>query len=311
MRRSWALACSLISVSRAAPAAPDLRWAGPECGDAQPTFESKLAALVAPSDRAQLSGQVSIERRGAALSVTLSLELGEKPLGERRIEVKTCAAAAETAAVAASLAVFSGAEASSPPAPEANPVAPFEREPSPRPEPPPPPAPARVSPELRAGLLATVDGRALPALAPGAAVEVGLGLGRFSAAISGGATLAQDHALDAAESARLRLWSGQVRGCYAALRAEPVRFDTCVGLRGLWMRGQGQGFAVNRDGSLSALAPALELDISLRVPPPIEWRFELEAAVPLARPRFVVRSREAAQLEAVTWAARLGPMLRF
>jgi len=138
-----------------------------------------------------------------------------------------------------------------------------------------------------------------------------LGIGRFSAALLGGASLAQDHVVDAAGSVRLRLWSAQARGCYAPFATELARLDACAGLRMFWTRGQGQGFPINRDGSLLALGPSMQLDFSVRAPAPLEWRLELEASAPLSRQRFVVRAREAARLEAVTLSGRLGPVVRF
>jgi hypothetical protein len=312
MRRSWAIAGSLLAASRLALAdAAGLTWAGPECADSRAAFESRLAELVAPSERARLSGRVRVERRGGKLGVSLSLALAGAALGERELDVKTCAAAAETAAVAASLAVFSATEPpASPPSAEnasletsatASPPAPASR----------PPPPRRRAVERRVGLLAAVDAGALPDIAPGAAVELGLGHGRISAALLGGVSLAQSHDIDAVGSVSLRLWSAQGRACYAPLAAESLRLDTCAGVRLFWARGQGRGFPIDRDGSLLALGPAVQLDFSLRGPAPLEWRLELEASAPLSRQRFLVRQREIARFEPVILSGRLGPVLRF
>lgn len=312
MRRSWAIAGSLLAASRLALAdAPALSWAGPDCADSQAAFESRLAALVAPSERARLSGHVRVERRGGKLGVSLSLALAGVPLGERRLDVKTCAAAADTAAVAASIAVFSATEPAAPP-PLAENAALETRATASPPAPASRPAPPRLrAVERRVGLLAAVDAGALPNVAPGAAVELGVGLGRISAALLGGLTLAQNHDIGAGGSVSLRLWSAQARACYAPLAAERLRLDTCAGVRLFWARGQGRGFPIDHDGSLLALAPAVQLDFSLRGPAPLEWRLELEASAPLSRQRFLVREREIARFEPVMLSGRLGPVLRF
>lgn len=313
MRRSWAIACGLLATSRLALAdAPALDWVGPECAGSRVTFESKLAELIAPGERAQLSGRVRIERRGGRLGITLSLAFAGAALGERRIDVKTCAAAADTAAVTASLAVFSATKEPVAAVPEAK----VSREPPPvtNEAPPSAPRPARLAPapELRAGLLGSLQSGALPAIAPGVAVELGLGLGGpVSAALLGSVSLAQEHEVDATGSVSLRLWSAQARACYAPRSAELLRLDTCAGVALLGARGQGRGFPISRDGSLLAFAPAVQLDLSLRAPAPLEWRLELEAAAPLSRQRFVVREREVARFAPITLSGRFGPLVRF
>jgi len=308
---------ALLTPGTAWADAAELRWAGPECTSAGPVFEAKLASLITPEERARLSGSVSVERRGEALGVLLSLELAGTPLGQRDIQVTSCAAAADTAAVAASLSVFSASEP--PPAPEPTPVAstpPPVVAPAPSPAPPSPanearPPTAAAPLELRAGLFASAERGALPHLAPGAALELGLGWGRLSLGLLGGLSLTQRHDVDTNGRVRLKLWSAAARGCYAAYAGHPFRTELCAGARLIQTRGQGEGFDVDREGSLLALAPLLGLDLALRAPRRLEWRLELEASTPLSRQRFVVRSREVARLDAVVLGARFGALVRF
>jgi len=314
MRRLWVLVGSALSASAPALAegAPELGWVGPECSSFAPAFQEKLVASLAPEERAKLSGAVSVERRGEKLEVALELALSGTPLGARRIEVKSCSAAVDTAAVAASLAVFSATE--TPPEPKPQAVSAPVLAPSAAPPPAPrrePPVPPRPSLDPYAGVLLAVDVGALPDLAPGAALELGLGFGRFSAGLLGAVSLAERYDVDAAGRVRLQLWSATVRGCYAVYGWRQLRADTCAGARLLNMRGRGEGFDVDREGSLVAWAPLLGLDLALRAPAPLEWRLELDGSAPLSRQRFVVRSREVARLEPLTLGARLGALVRF
>lgn len=297
---------------------PKLAWQGPACLDSEAAFEQRLAALVKPADAARLSGSVAVTTRGGGFEVQLSLALGTRALGERHFQARTCKAAAETAAVAAAMAAFSDAGA---------PALAGERASLPdnsgawarKPEPEPDfsrerarPAARPVRAQPRVGLLAFAQVGLLPSPALGGAIELGVGLGpRWSLALQGGVSGQQERSHGSERSTFLRVLLGAVRGCFAPLAAERVRLDACTGVQLLWIRGHGQGFDIDRSASLATSAPLFALDLSLRAPEFLEWRVQAEGSVPLSRRRFLVAGRQVARAAALTFSARLGPVVRF
>jgi hypothetical protein len=109
----------------------------------------------------------------------------------------------------------------------------------------------------------------------------------------------------------LRVFSGAARGCFAPLAGERLRLDACGGTQLLWIRGHGEGFDIDRSASLITAAPLFALDLSLQAPQFLEWRVQAEGSVPLSRRRFLVDGREVARASALTFSARVGPVLRF
>ncbi|MES1188766.1 MAG: hypothetical protein ABUL60_33435 [Myxococcales bacterium] len=315
-------------VSRGARAeAPKLAWQGPDCLAEQAAFEARLSALVKPADAARLSGRVAVAARGGGFEVQLSLALGARALGQRRFRAATCKAAAETAAVAAAMAAFSE-EAAAPaaePAPEAPPAVTEARAPNTTEAPPPKPdlapsssrgfarpaAPAVLA-QPRVGLLLFTQTGVLPSPVLGGVLELGVGLGkRWSLAVQGGVTAAQERAQGAGRSTFWRVLAGAARGCFAPFAAGRLRVDACSGVQLLWIRGHGQGFDVDHTASLATAAPLLALDLSLKAPEFVEWRVQAEGSTPLSRRRFFVDGREAARAAALTFSARFGPIVRF
>jgi hypothetical protein len=319
MRRAW-LALMLLAAGafteRAWAAPPRFTWRGPDCASSAALLERRLAELVERNDRERLAGSVTVTKRAGHYGVELSIDLDGRPLGTRRFEATSCARAAETAAVAASLAVYEG---------ENEPKGAAESGISPdiwsgRPDPTPdfsrpPPAP-KAEPEplldARLGLLASLEIGALPEPAWGGALELELGVGkRWSFAVLGGLSAEQERIVQAAQSVHLSLRSGSARACVAPLLGARLRLDGCAGARLTQARGRGEGFDVNRTASLTWLAPLLGINFSVRGPSYVEWRGELDGAVPLARQRFLVDGNEVARANAVAATARLGVVLRF
>lgn len=320
MRWSRVLVLGAVTAMASSVARADaftLTWSSPECASSSSVFETRLATLVTAEERARLSGNVNVERgEGGKLTVTLSLLLAGTPLGERRIDVRSCREAAETAAVTTSLAVFAAAETQPAPAApasaprEAPRGTPSERASASQADMMSAPSSKTERPQLVVGLFGGVDGGVLPSPAPAVAVELGGALGRWSVGVLAAGSAEQDVAL-ARGTALLRSWSAAARGCWAPLVQERVRLDACVGARWWWLRGRGQDLPVNRAGSLSAFAPLLAAGLALRGPGPFEWLLELEASAPLSRRRFMVGEREVARVDVVTWSGRLGPVVRF
>lgn len=306
-------------VPRAAHAeGSQLAWQGPACRDSQAAFEQRLATLVKPADAARLSGSVAVTARSGGFDVKLSLALGARPLGERKFQAGTCQAAAETAAVAAAMAAFS--EDAAAPAVAERPASPDEsgawtrkRDPEPdftRERARPSVAPVRAQP--RVGLLAFAQAGVLPSVAVGGALELGIGVGRrWSLALQGGLSGEQERSHGNERNSYLRLLFGAARGCFAPYSSESARVDACAGVQLLWIRGRGEGFDIDRSASLFTAAPLLALDFSRRAPEFLEWRLQAEGSVPVSRQRFLVDGREVARASALTFSARLGPVVRF
>lgn len=279
-------------------------------------LESRLAELVAPADRQRLTGSVAVARNADRYAVEVSIDLDGRPLGTRRFAAKDCAHAAETAAVAASLAVYDGegepqGAAESGISPDIwtrrpDPTPDFSR---PRPAPPPPKEPLL---RPRFGLLGLVEVSALPKPAAGGAAELELGIGkRWSLGALGSMTAEQERQLQAPQTVHLSLRSGAVRACVAPQLEARYRVDACAGARLTEARGRGEGFDENRTASLTWLAPLLGLNLSLPAPSFIEWRAELEASAPLSRRRFLVNGNEVSRAAPVVVALRVGAVLRF
>jgi hypothetical protein len=291
-------------------------WRGPDCPGSAALLEQRLAELVEPSDRERLAGSVAVTRTADRYGVEVTIDLDGHLLGTRRFEAKSCAHAAETAAVAASLAVYAGegepkgaAESGISPdiwtrAPE--PVPDFSR---PRPAP-----KARAQPLLQArlGVLGQVEIGNLPEPAWGGALELELGVGkRWSFAVLGSVTTEQQRPVRAQQIVHLSTLSSVTRACVAPLVDDHYRLDGCAGAQLMQTRGRGEGFDVNRSATLTWAAPLLGVDFSVRAPSRVEWRLELAGSVPLSRRRFLVDGSELSRVTAVVATARLGLVWRF
>jgi hypothetical protein len=279
-------------------------------------LEQRLGDLVEPSERERLTGSVAVHRQDARYEVELSIDLDGRPLGTRRFEVESCARAAETAAVAASLAVYQGE--GEPPGAAASGISPdiWSRRPEPtpdfsRPRAKAPPATSRAL-EPRLGLLGTaaVGTFAKPSWAGTIVLELGLGR-RWSLAALGHATLEQERALDEPKVVYLSALAATARACVAHVLGTDYRLDACTGAHWVRVRGRAEGFDVNRTASLTWLAPLLGVDFSVRAPSRIEWRWEMDASLPLSRRRFLADGGEVSRPSVIVGALRLGALVRF
>jgi hypothetical protein len=291
-------------------------WQGPDCASSAPLLERRLAELLEPRDRERLAGRVTVSRSAEPYDVELSIDLDGRPLGTRRFEASTCARAANTAAVAASLAVYTGegepeSAAESGISPDIwtrghEPTPDFSRSP---PAPMPSPEPRL---QARLGLLGLVELGALPNPGWGGALLLELGVDeRWSLGVLVSITASQRHALQEPQQVHLSSLSGAARACAAPLLAARLRLDSCVGVRLMQTRGRGEGFDEDRTATLESVAPVLGAGFSAQAPSFIEWRGELDAALPLSRRRFLVDGKEVARAGAVVATARLGAVLRF
>jgi hypothetical protein len=303
--------------SRARADALPFTWNGPECGTSAPLLERRLLELMEERDRERLSGSVAVTRNAGLYGVELSVALDGRPLGSRRFEAKSCAGTAETAAVAASLAVYEG-EGPPPGAAESG-VSPdiWTRRPDPVPDfARPAPAP-QAAPELplllpKLGLFGQVELGVLPEPAWGGAISLELGVGRrWSFGVQGSMTGEQRQLRQEPAAVYLSSRSGMARVCLAPVVDEQYRIDGCAGARMTQTRGRGEGFDLDRSATLSFVAPLLAAGFSVRAPRMLEWRWELDGSLPLARRRFLVDGDEVARPDALVGALRLGVVLRF
>lgn len=308
------LACTASLPQAARAEGRRFEWQGPDCLTSAALFQSRLEKLVDAADLRRLAGRVGVTRQDERWIVEMAIELDGEHLGQRRFEAKSCEHAAETAAVAASLAVFDdrgqpeNAPASSGPESAVRPAAPaLDR----TPELPPAKSAAPARFEARIGVFGVAELGVLPQVAPGAGVEAELAFTpRYSAALLGSLSTEQDRRVGQQQSVALRTFAALVRGCAAPARGWAYRVDGCAGLRFVMVRGRGDGFDVNRAASLLWVAPLLGFNLSLRAPSYLEWRLEFDASLPLSRRRFLVDDQEVARADFVVIGVRLGPVLR-
>lgn len=315
-RLAMMLLAAAASTQRARADEARFAWRGPDCVSSAPLLERRLAELLEPHDRERLAGRVTVTRSADGYDVELGIDLDGRPLGTRRFEANSCARVADTAAVAASLAVYTGegepkGAAESGISPDIwsrghEPTPDFSRSP---PAPMPSPAPRL---QARLGLLGLVEMGALPDPGWGGTLVLELSVDeRWSVGVLGSITASQRHALQTPQQVHLSSLSGAARACAAPLLGARLRLDGCAGVRLMHMRGRGEGFDEDRGATLASVAPVLGAGISAQAPSFIEWRAELDAALPLSRRRFLVDGKEVARAGAVVATARLGAVLRF
>jgi hypothetical protein len=316
VRLALMLLAAGASTQRAGAEEARFAWLGPDCAREASTLQRRLAELLELRDRERLAGRVTVTRSAARYRVELSIDWDGRALGTRRFEADSCARAAETAAVAASLAVYDG-EGEPPAAAEVG-IRPdiWSQRQEPTPDlPRPRPVPATPSGpvfEPRLGLLGLVELGALPEPAWGGSLLLELGVGkRWSLGVLGSTTASQRRAVQEPRSVRLSSFSGSARACVAPLLGARFRLDGCAGMHLMQARGRGEGFDDNRTATLTWAAPELGVHFSVRAPSYLEWRGELDGALPLSRRRFLADGNEVARPGAVVAAARLGAVLRF
>jgi hypothetical protein len=319
MRRAWLALMLLAAGAFSQPArAADARfaWRGPDCASSALLLERRLGELLEPRDRERLAGEVAVTRSAERYGVEVTIELDGRPLGTRRFEARSCPGAAETAAVAASLAVYAG-EGEPKGAAESG-ISPdiWTRSPEPTPDfSRPRPVPKMPEPpllEARAGVLGALEIGALPKPAWGGALELELAVGkRWSFAVLGSATTEQARAVREQQIVYLSALAAAARACVAPLLGDRYRLDACAGAQFVQARGRGEGFDVNRTATLGWAAPLLGVDFSVRAPRFIEWRSELAGSLPLSRRRFLVDGSEVSRAAAVVGSVRVGAVVRF
>lgn len=319
MRSAW-LALMLLAahaVTRPAHAkGPRFAWRGPDCATSAPVLEQRFAQLVEPSDRERLAGAVEVARIANRYRVELTIDVDGRRLGKRRFEVKTCAQATETAAVAASLAVYNGN--GEPKGAAETGISPdiWTRYPEPMPDlphrPSSPPARRRTTLQARVGLLGVLDVGTLPKPTWGGALALALGLGqRWSFAALGSVIAEQRQPVRDQKVVFLSALSGSARVCVAPFFAAHYRLDGCAGAQLTQARGRGEGFDVSHSATLTWAAPLLGVGFSFLAPRHVEWRAELDGSLPLSRRRFLVDANEVSRAASVAAGVRIGALLRF
>jgi hypothetical protein len=297
-------------------AGPRFAWRGPDCTTSAPLLEQRLAELVEPRDVERLAGEVEVARIAHHYGVELTIDVDGRRLGKRHFDAKNCARAAEMAAVAASLALYNGTSEQKSAA-EAGISSDIWNM---RPEPTPdfarpfsaPPASGQTTLQARVGLLGVLEIGTLPEPAWGGALALELGLGRrWSLAVLGGVLAEQRQAVRDQKVVLLSALSGRGRVCVAPLFGAHYRLDACAGAQLVQARGRGEGFDVSHSATLTWAAPVVGVGFSFLAPSYVEWRWELDGSLPLARRRFLVDGSEVSRAAAVVVGVRLGAVLRF
>ena len=166
--------------------------------------------------------------------------------------------------------------------------------------------------EPRVAIFGMAELGALPKPGWGGGVALELGVGpRWSFGVLGAVTADQVRATSPGERLRFSDLSILGRACVAPWLTAPLRIDGCAGLRALRASGTGEGFDTNSSAALSSVAPSLGGSLLIRAPRRLEWRWELDAALPLSRRRFLVDGVEVSRAAAVVGTLRLGVGLRF
>lgn len=320
----------LVGIRRAEaePSTLDVSWtAPPECPD-RAWLESAVLHLVtaAPSRSLKVTGQI----REVDGRYRVDLELQGAASGKRTLSAASCGSVSRGAALIIALALDPQAsplgldEAAAAPSP-ASPIEPAEPEPLPpssppaRPEPTPvapswSPAPSKVRPLVFAGV------GAVRAYLPATALSVVAG---------GGITwraLRVDLSAELEPSVREPLVNRPTIGADFSLAAVAVRSCVaqestwialygCAALRGVRIAGEGTGLAAAQRNT--AYLVAVEPGAVVRFPARTQLAMELEgaAAIPLARPDFVILTNGPSDLvyrvSAIGARVTLGAGVRF
>jgi hypothetical protein len=319
MRSAWFALMLLAADAVALPVhakEPRFAWRGPDCATSAPLLEQRLTELVEPGDRDRLAGAVAVARTAKRYGVELTIEVDGRRLGSRRFEAKSCAEAAETAAVAASLAVYDGT--GEPKGVSNTGISPdiWTKHPEAAPElthrPRVPPARRRTVLQARVGILGALELGALPKPAGGGALALELGLGeRWSLAARGSVIAEQRQPVRDQKVVFLSAVSGSGRVCLAPLSGTQYRLDGCAGAQLMQARGRGEGFDASHSATLTWAAPLLGVDFSFLAPRYLEWRWELDGSLPLSRRRFLVDGSEVSRAAVVVVGIRSGVVVRF
>jgi len=298
--RAFAIALWATALAEALPAhaqlppAIELSWQAPDgCPDeAQVRAEAARALGTAPATSSPLVAEAQVERSGEGYVLHLRTRF-EGKLGERRLEARDCHALMQSVTLV--LGVLLGAE----PSPEPAPAPALDPVPAPAPAPAPVPVPApdeptTAEPPRRPRPFALLLGAGLQlALMPEPAflglfgAELRLGALALGAQVQGSQPTEQQPATGVAT--RMAGLGGALLACYR-WPVTSMALGLCAGARAAALRARGEGPAIDPS---AAVAPWYALfagaDLTWPRDAVLGLRLWADAAVSLARPRFVVQ----------------------
>lgn len=221
--------------AEAAPAALEVDWQGPPDCERGEAVQAKVLRLLGgsqlpPSAKIQVSVRVRREK-GSRFVAELTTSSGAGG-GTKRLAGESCEAITLASAVVIALSIDPNASLDAEPPPE-------EPKPAPKPKrrapPPPPPRPAPPPRETKALLFGSVGVLFHLLPQPSAFTSVGVGVRhrRFSVELGGAVYQLRDARRDDKPrlGAELRLTTGELLGCYAALPFALGAVELCPGFR--------------------------------------------------------------------------------
>jgi hypothetical protein len=284
----------------------NLRWSAPEgCPDAaHVTGEvDRLLGEESPRPAAQLDVAATVTRDdGGELTVRLETQ-GDGGARVREIKGTSCAAVADAAALLVALIIDPVAASRAVPAPSP-PVVPPPPVPSPPPPAPPPPAlpppvpvppsppgPAStLRPSLRLLGWTLADAGSLPGISAAFGGKAVMVIAPLRFELGGGVWFDRRTTVPQQPSAggNVGLAAGSADACWSFLRPGPLELGPCLGFE--LGRLHADGFGGTTQGGGSVLWSALQGG-ALFAWAPVRWIagvLRLDAAVPFARPTFVI-----------------------
>ncbi len=271
-------------IPRAAAAELRLSWNAPKECPTESYVRDAVSRTASPNaSREAVDADVFVEH-GDRWSVTIRTKRAGVVAADRRLDATSCEALADATAVILAMALV-----------------PADAAPSPAPLAPPPPAPvpARLpespasSPDPRPRAMSVsaslvADTATLPSPALGGRAHLAWTPGRARLGVSGGYFAGQSKATgSSAAGATLSLVTAGARACWAVARTA-VELAPCVGGDVQIMKASGYGAEANFDASALWLAATAGALVRLPVTAGFAIRADIDAVVPLARPRFIV-----------------------
>jgi hypothetical protein len=309
----------LLGTTRVLRAA-ELSWLGPEeCANRAYVVEQVQALSRRSLEAAEgLVFAIRVERADAAWELFLTTrETVDGQTRERRFHGKTCTEVSDAAAVAIAMTLGENDDSTQSselgqPGAEAEP--PRQAEPAEYPV----VVSPKGAPETRArsagdsgigglvGAAAVVDVGALPSVALGPEISLGLEWTKLRLVVQGGYLLPNRAELGGGRGGTFDLLFGTLLGCFAQPFGKSTGFG-CLGYEIGSMSGEGTGVDDPHLGSALWQAGRFELGASVPVSEALRLVLGLGASVPLDRPEFVLDAGEVVHRPApVTVRARAG-----
>jgi hypothetical protein len=312
-------ASSAAAAPPAASAAPapalDIDWNGPDDCERGAAVQAKVLRLLGGSQRAlsaPVKVKVTVHREKGARYVAELETATSAGGGSKRLEGESCDAVALASSVVIALSIDPNAslDAEPPPAP---PPAPKPRTRRPPPRRPAPALPKRETFPYLHGSVGVLFGLLS---APSAFTAAGIGVrhGRFSVELGGAVYQPRDvrRADRPKVGAELRLTSGELLGCYAALPFQLGAVELCPGVRFEYLSARAFGVSNPEQGSVLLASGVGVLRGRLRATSWLSATLDAGAEARPFHPKFVLLGvGDVFEIPAFSAFARTGLVLEF